>query len=108
VDLGNVELMKARGVDSAALSARADAWRQQGQTVLAVAIDGQAAGMVAIPDQIRPTTRDAIGDLKRDGLRIVMLTGDTRVTADAIAKQLEIDEVFAGVLPGEKRNVIER
>jgi Cu+-exporting ATPase len=108
VDLGNVELMKARGVDLAALSARADSWRQQGQTVLAVAIDGQAAGMFAIADQIRTSTRDAIGELKRDGLRIVMLTGDTRLTADAVAKQVEIDEVFAGVLPGEKRNVIER
>jgi Cu+-exporting ATPase len=108
VDLGNVELMKSRGVDIATLSARAEAWRQQGQTVLAVAIDGQAAGMIAVADQIRSSTREAIAELKRDGLRIVMLTGDTRATADAIAKQLEIDEVSAEVLPGEKRNVIER
>jgi len=108
VDLGNVELMTARGIAVAALTARADAWRREGQTVLAVAVDSRAAGIIAVADQIRASARDAIAELKRDGLRIVMLTGDTRATADAIAKRLEIDEVFAEVLPGDKRDVIAR
>ena len=108
VDLGNVELMNARGVTVGALSARADAWRQDGQTVLAVAIDGQAAGLIAVADQIRPSTAEAISALKRDGLRIVMLTGDTRATADVIARRLGIDDVFAEVLPADKRDVIAR
>jgi len=108
VDLGNVEMMKARGVATAALSARADAWRQDGQTVLAVAIDGQAAGLIAVADQVRPSTRETIGVLKRDGLRVVMVTGDTRATAEAIARRLAIDDVFAEVLPGDKRDVIAR
>src|SRR2546428_665021 len=108
VDLGNVELMNARGITVGALSARADAWRQDGQTVLAVAIDGQAAGLIAVADQIRPSTAEAIRALKRDGLRVVMLTGDTRATADAIARRLGIDDVFAEVLPADKRDVIAR
>ena len=108
VDLGNVELMNARGVAIDTLSARADARRRDGQTVLAVAIDGQAAGLIAIADQIRSSTREAIDALKHDGLRIVMLTGDTRATADAIAKRLGIDDVFAEVLPADKREVVAR
>jgi P-type Cu+ transporter len=108
VDLGNLELMKALGIEIVALSARADAWRQDGQTVLVVAIDGQAAGLIAVADRIRASTPDAIDELKRDGLRIVMLTGDTRATAGAIAKRLGIVDVFAGVLPGDKRDVIAR
>jgi Cu+-exporting ATPase len=108
VDLGNVELMKARGIDVGPVSARAEAWRREGQTVLAIAIDGQVAGLIAVADEIRASTPDAIRALTHDGLRLVMLTGDTRATAEAIARRLGIDEVFAEVLPEGKREVIVR
>ena len=108
VDLGNVELMKARGIDVGPVSARAEAWRRDGQTVLAVAIDGQAAGLVAVADEIRPSTPDALRALRADGVRVVMLTGDTRATAGAVARRLGIDDVIAEVLPDAKREVIIR
>jgi P-type Cu+ transporter len=108
VDLGNVELMKARGIDLGPVSARAEAWRRDGQTVLASAIDGRVAGLIAVADEIRASTPDAIRALTLDGLRLVMLTGDTRATAEAIARRLGIGEVFAEVLPEGKREVIVR
>ena len=108
VDLGSVELMKARHIDAGAIASRADAWRRDGQTVLAVAIDGVLAGLIAVADEIRASTPDAVRALTRDGLRMVMVTGDNRATADAVARQLGIDEVFADVLPDGKRDVVAR
>src|SRR5262249_31078632 len=77
-----------------------------GQTVLAVAIDARAAGVVAVADDVRASTPDAIKVLKAEGLTIVMVTGDNRATALAIASQLGIDDVRAGVLPGDKRDLV--
>ena len=106
VDLGNAELMRSRGIDPAAVLARAEALRQDGETVLIVAVDGSVAGLIAVADPIRASTPAAVRRLKAEGLRLVMLTGDTRTTADAIARRLGIDDVRAEVLPQDKRNVI--
>jgi Cu+-exporting ATPase len=106
IDLGNVEMLKARGIDPGPLGPRADALRQDGQTVLFVSVDGRAAGLIAVADPIRPTTAEAVRLLKDDGLRLVMLTGDNRVTAAAIASRLGIDAVRAEVLPADKRDVV--
>jgi Cu+-exporting ATPase len=83
-----------------------DRLRRQGQTVMLVAIDGRPAGILGVADPVKATTADAIRRLRSEGLRIVMLTGDSRSTADVIAKQLGIDEVHAEVLPAEKHSVI--
>jgi Cu+-exporting ATPase len=107
VDLGTLELLESRQVDPGALAARADALRQDGQTVLFVAIDDRIAGVIAVADPIRPSTAEAVRLLKEDGLRLVMLTGDSRITAAAIALRLGIDDVRAEVLPAGKRAVVE-
>ncbi len=107
VDVGTSEFLSGVGVDVAALAPAADAHRRGGQTSLLVAIDGRAAGVIAVADTIRPTTPDAVRTLKADGLRVVMLTGDNRATAEAIASELGIDDVRAEVLPGDKRAVVE-
>ena len=107
VDLGTLELLESRQVDPGALAARADALRQDGQTVLFVAIDDRIAGIIAVADPIRPSTAEAVRLLKEDGLRLVMLTGDSRITAAAIASRLGIDDVRAEVLPAGKRAVVE-
>ena len=109
VDLGNAELMKSRGIDPASVPDvinRADALRRDGQTVLLVAVDGRLAGLIAVADPIRATTADAVRRLKEEGLRLVMLTGDNRTTAEAVARRLGIEDVRAEVLPADKRNVI--
>jgi Cu+-exporting ATPase len=80
----------------------------QGQTAMAVAVDGQVAGLLAVADPIRSTTPQAIRQLHEDGLRIIMLTGDNRATAEAVARQLGIDEVMAEVLPQEKHAVVQK
>jgi Cu+-exporting ATPase len=105
--LGNLDLLASRGIDPGPLAARADALRQDGQTVLLVAIGGRAAGLVAVADRIRPTTAEAVKALQADGVRVVMLTGDNEKTARAIARQLGIDEVRAEVLPADKRAIVE-
>jgi Cu+-exporting ATPase len=106
VDLGNLELLRSRGVDPGPLAARAEALRQDGRTVLLVSVDDRAAGLIAVADPIRASTADAVRWLKEDGVRLVMLTGDNRVTAAAIASRLGIDDVRAEVLPADKRNVV--
>ncbi|MEB2346495.1 MAG: heavy metal translocating P-type ATPase [Deltaproteobacteria bacterium] len=90
------------------LAARADALRAGGQTVLFVALDGRAAGLVSVADPIKQTTPEAIEELHREGLRIVMLTGDNRTTAEAVARRLGLDEVEAGVLPDRKAAAVQR
>jgi Cu+-exporting ATPase len=106
VELGNLELMLSRRIDPGPLAARADVLRRAGQTVLMVAVDGQVAGVIAVADPVRQSAVDVVRQLKADGLRIVMLTGDNRITAEAIAGQLGIDEVRAEVPPAGKREAI--
>jgi len=106
VVLGNEALMRERGVDASPLTQAAAARRESGETVLFAAVDGRLAGLIAVADPIKTTTADAIRQLHGEGIRIVMLTGDNRVTADAVARELGIDDVRADVLPDQKVSVI--
>ena len=106
--VGNRALLEGAGVDPSPLAAASEALRSAGKTVVFVAVDGQAAGLVAVADPVKGTTPEAIRALAAEGLRIVMLTGDSRATAEAVAKGLGIDEVIAEVLPEQKLAVIER
>lgn len=102
VGLGNLAMMAELGVESQPLEARAEALRGEGQTVMFVAIDGVLAGIIGVADPIKSSTPEAIASLHAEGLRVVMLTGDSETTARAVAAKLGIDEVIAGVLPDEK------
>jgi Cu+-exporting ATPase len=107
VALGNRAMMsdaRADGFD--ALAARADALRAEGQTAMFVAVDGRPAGLLAVADPIKATTREAVDQLHAAGLRIVLLSGDNRVTAEAVGKKLGIDQVIADVLPARKAEVV--
>jgi len=108
VALGNRRLMEDFGVDVAALGGAADALRREGQTVMFVAVDGRIAGLVGVADPIKDTTPEAIRQLHEERLRMVMLTGDNRTTAEAVAKKLGIDEVIPDVLPDQKAEMIKR
>jgi len=108
VAIGNAALLRDLGIDAGALAERADALRNDGQTVMFVAIDGQLAGLLGVADPVKATAAEAIGQLHRDGLRLVMLTGDHRATATAVARRLGIDEVEAEVLPAEKAAAVKR
>jgi Cu+-exporting ATPase len=106
--LGNATLMEEHGIDVANLRSRLDALRSEGQTVLLVAIDGKLAGLITVADPIRGSTPEAIRLLHAEGLRVIMLTGDSRLTAEAVARKLGIDEVLAEVLPQQKHEVVRR
>ncbi|MDP2309676.1 MAG: heavy metal translocating P-type ATPase, partial [Pseudomonadota bacterium] len=106
--VGNARLMEERGIDASALVARAEALRAEGQIAMLAAIDGQPAGVVAVTDPIKESTPDTIRMLRAEGLHIVMLTGDSRTTAAAVAGRLGIDEFEAEVLPEQKAAVIAR
>jgi Cu+-exporting ATPase len=106
VALGNHALMQAAGVDTEALAADVAAARARAQTVMFVAVDGLAAGLVAVSDPIKLTTPEAIRDLHAQGMQVVMLTGDSRATAEAVADELGIDQVEAEVLPEQKARVV--
>ncbi len=106
VALGNKALLLSLGIDSAPLSAKAEELRAKGQTAMFAAIDGKPAAVISVADPIKPTTPEALKQLKAEGLRIVMLTGDSKATAEAIAKQLGIDELEAEVLPERKSEVV--
>jgi Cu+-exporting ATPase len=108
VAVGNARLMADLGIQAGGATAQAEARRADGQTVMLVAIDGKAAGIVAVADPVKASTPDAIRDLHAAGLRIVMLTGDSRATAEAVARQVGIDAVEADVLPARKREVVMR
>jgi Cu+-exporting ATPase len=108
VALGNAALMTELGIDVASLSARAEELRTDGQTVMFVSRDGKAAGLVGVADPIKPTTAEAVRALHADGIRIVMLTGDSRTTAQAVARKLGIDDVVAEVLPDQKAEAVKR
>jgi P-type Cu+ transporter len=103
---GNELLLKDAGVSTEQLLTRAQNFRGQAQTAIFVAVDGKPAGVLGIADPIKPSAPEAIRELKRQGLRIVMLTGDNRVTAEAVARDLGIDEVEAEVLPDRKAEVV--
>ena len=87
---------------------RADALRRDGQTVVLIAIDGKAAGLVGVADPIKESAREAIQELQRQDVKVVMLTGDNRTTAEAVAKKVGIDRVEADVLPEQKASVVKR
>jgi Cu+-exporting ATPase len=106
VGLGNAKLMADLGVNLGDLEAQADTLRLGGATALFVAIDGKPGGVIAIADPIKPTTRAAIDELKAAGIHIVMLTGDNRTTAEAVARQLGIADVHADVLPEDKHRIV--
>lgn len=108
IALGNVMLIEERSVDVSSLSARADELRSNGATVIFIAVDGKAAGLIAIADPIKETTPAAIKALHAQGIRIVMLTGDNRRTAEAVAKQLGIEEVEAEILPEDKGRIVKK
>ncbi|WP_246661603.1 heavy metal translocating P-type ATPase [Tardiphaga sp. vice304] len=108
VALGNAMLMAELNVDTSDLNGIAEAARANGATAIYIAVDGRAAGVIAIADPVKPSAQAALQELRKDGLRIVMLTGDNRTTALAVAKTLGIDEVEAGVLPDRKSEVVER
>ena len=108
VALGNLAMMTQLGVDLGDLSESAEARRVEGQTVMFVSVDGKPAGFVGVADPIKESTPEAIRALHAEGIRIVMLTGDSETTARAVASKLEIDEVIAGVLPDQKVEAIQR
>ena len=106
VAIGNVKMMESLSVSVDSLKEKADELRRTGQTVMFVAIDGRAAGMVGVADPVKETAKEAIGALHADGIQVVMLTGDNRTTADAVARLLGIDRVEADVLPDQKASVV--
>jgi Cu+-exporting ATPase len=108
IALGNVQLLQDLGIDAGELPAQADALRAEGQTVMFLAVDGRAAGLIGVADPIKPTTPEAIRFLHEEGIRIVMLTGDSRRTAEAVAAKLAIDQVQAEILPAQKANVVKQ
>ncbi len=105
---GNDGWLQENGISSAGLTQKAEEPRRNGQTVIFVAIDGQPAGLLGIADPIKSSASQALRDLKAEGLRLVMLTGDSRATAEAVARSLGIEEYEAGVLPEKKAEVIQR
>lgn len=108
VAIGNAPMMEAEGAHEPGMADAAGRYRDEGATVMFVAIDGKFAGLVAVADPIKATTARAIDLLHEQGLRVIMLTGDNRRTADAVAKKLGIDEVIADVLPQDKDAAIDR
>jgi Cu+-exporting ATPase len=108
VALGNIKLLEVLGIDPGELPQQAEAGRAEGQTVMFVAIDGRAAGMVGVADPIKGSTAEAIRDLHAEGVKVVMLTGDSRTTAAAVAGKLGIDRVEAEVLPDQKAEIVKQ
>ena len=106
--LGNAALFEELGISIAALVEQAEPLRRAGATVVFLAIDGRAAGLIAVADPVKATALEAIRALHAEGLRIVMLTGDSRATAEAVARQVGIDEIEAEVLPQRKGEVVQR
>ncbi|MHB8836992.1 MAG: copper-transporting P-type ATPase [Candidatus Methylomirabilia bacterium] len=106
--LGNLKLLEQFQVPPGGLVEQAEAFRAEGETVMFVAVDGKAAGLLAVSDPIKETTPEAIRQLHEEGIRIVMLTGDNRVTAAAVAKKLGIDDMVAEVLPDQKVEAVKK
>jgi Cu+-exporting ATPase len=108
VVLGNAALFADQEIEAAPLAGRAETLRREGQTVMLVAVDGRPAGVLGVADPIKASTPEAIRMLHAEGVRIVMLTGDSRTTAESVARRLGIDEVVAEVLPEQKSAVVEQ
>jgi len=108
VTLGNIKMMNDLGVDVSALEPEGNDLRKDGATVIFAAVDGKAAGLLAIADPIKKTTPQAVKELQKAGIRVVMLTGDNKTTAEAVARQLGIDEVEAEVLPEDKSRIVKK
>ena len=108
VVLGNAAFMAEHDVDVAPLATAADDLRREGATAIFVGIDGQVAGTIAIADPVKESTPSALAALKKEGIRVVMLTGDNRTTAEAVARRLGITEIEADVLPEQKSAVVEK
>jgi P-type Cu+ transporter len=108
VALGNSKLIEQLKIEAGKLSARAEALRKAGETVMFVGLDGRLAGLLSVADPIKASTAEAIRALHEDGIRIVMLTGDNRTTAEAVAHKLGIDEIEADVLPEQKGEIVKR
>ncbi len=108
VALGNRALLDELRIDPGELAAKAEELRGDGQTVMFVAVDGKAVGLVGVADPIKDTTPDAVMYLHEDGVRVVMLTGDNRTTAEVVAKKLNLDDVIAEVLPDQKAEVVKQ
>jgi Cu+-exporting ATPase len=107
VVIGNRAMMETAGVDASALVAIAEGLRALGQTAMLVGIDGNPAGVIGVVDPIKPSTHQAIDNLHREKIEVIMLTGDSRTTAEAVAKKLGIDRVIAEVLPDRKLGVVQ-
>ena len=108
VILGNVGFLEASGIETTQLSFQAEALRAEGQTLMFVAIDGEPAGLLGVADPIKQTTKEAVQQLHNEGIRIVMVTGDNRTTANVVARQLNLDDVIAEVLPEQKIDTVKR
>src|SRR5882757_5580428 len=106
--LGTAAFLAAQGIDAAAADAKADPLRETGATVVLLAVAGRAEGLLAVSDPVKETTQEALKQLRQSGLRLVMLTGDNKRTAAAVAKRLGIDEVEAEVLPEDKARIVQR
>jgi len=104
--IGNVHLFESLQIDTKKLKERAESLREDGATVVLIAIDNEAAGLIAVADPIKETTQDAIDALHQEGLKVVMITGDNLTTANAVARKLGIDKVHADVLPDGKANIV--
>ncbi|MBI5102749.1 MAG: copper-translocating P-type ATPase [Nitrospirae bacterium] len=108
IALGNRKLLEELGITHGELRNKTEAMRREGQTVMFVAVDGKAAGLLGVADPIKATTAEAIEKLHQEGIRVVMITGDSKTTAEAVGKRLGIDEVLAEVLPDRKAEIIKR
>ena len=108
IALGNRSLLDDIGIEPVGFLERAEAMRKEGQTVMFVAVDGKVVGLLGVADPIKETTPEAIDALHREGMRIVMVTGDNRTTAEAVARKLNLDDVIAEVLPDRKADVVKR
>jgi Cu+-exporting ATPase len=108
VVLGNAALLADRGIDAAGFASAAEDLRREGQTVMFVAVDGRAAGLLGVADPVKVSTPEALAALRADGIQLVMLTGDSRTTAEAVARSLGIDELEAEVLPERKGELVGR
>jgi P-type E1-E2 ATPase len=106
--LGNARFLRELAVETSALEPEAERLRGEGATAIFLAVDSKAAAVIAIADPVKPTTPEALAALAREGVRVVMLTGDNKTTADAVARRLGIKDVAAEVLPDQKSAVVER
>ena len=104
--IGSEKFLKEEDIDTAKFIERVNSWREEGKTVIFMAVDGKTAAILGLEDPIKETTREAIGMLKKEGVHIVVLSGDNQTTAKAVAKKLGIEDVYANVLPDQKAKIV--